>query len=145
MPLVCRAATLVEVQAADCAETRAVYQPCAGLLVPISDVLDGDEAAADLGTCRLHRQSEARTATEQLAALQIALDAETARADAHGAELDRVRGAMSAARWTLWRIAGVVLATGVAVAAGVPCARGAAGWCAVSGAGVGAGVTLAVW
>jgi len=142
--LVCRPATSVDVEGPACGGTSVVLQPCGGLLVPAADVLDGDEAAAELATCRAHRASEAQTAREQLAALEQALAAARDRGDAHAAELDRVRGQAPAEHWIWPRIVGVVLAAGVAVAAGVPCARGEAGWCAVSGAGVGLGVGLAL-
>ena len=142
VPLVCRVATSVDVEAPACTATAPVYQPCGGLLVPAQDVLDGDEAVGEAAACRAHRASEAQTAGEQLAALEQALAAARARGDAHAAELDRVRGQAPAEHWTWPRVLGVVLAAGVAVAAGVPCARGEAGWCAVSGAGVGVGVGL---
>jgi len=114
--------------------------------------------AVELARTEARAAAAAAEAGERLAAADAAGDARVAAADrqrlaqlaAAAVHVAALEGQLRYAtrpdeHWTLWRYVGAVLAAVAAVAAGVPCARGEAGWCAVSGAGVGVGVTLAVF
>ena len=87
----------------------------------------------------------AKACAADAAAATRGAKAKLAAADAHVAALEeRLREVVKPAteRWTFWRAVGVVAAAVAAVAAGVPCARGEAGWCAVSGSGAGVAAAL---
>ena len=142
--LVCRPATPVDVEGPACGGTSVVLQPCAGLLAPAGDVIDGDACVDELETCRLHRTNDQRTHAAQLAAVQQALDAARELAAQHAAELDRVRGMAPAEHWTAPRIIAALAAGAAAVVGGIYCAGGSEAGCYVSlgSAAFGVGLTF---
>lgn len=154
--LACRDSRAPDVEGPGCVEARGVIQPCAGVLLPKEDVISYEMDRASLLECRKlsevsHQEcrslmaSDARGAAEREGILAQQLVDANKRADAHLAEIEKLRSSAGGGGSLAGTVAAVALIAAGAAAL-IPCiSDGSDGLCFVSGLSLGVGGAVIVF